>query len=390
MKILLGITGSIAAYKSAFLVRLLVKSGHEVKVIMTESAQRFIAPLTLSTLSQNPVLSQFERDETGVWNNHVELGLWADRMLIAPCSANTLSKMATGLCDNLLMATYLSARCPVAVAPAMDLDMWTHPSTVQNMETLKKWGLQVLEPGTGELASGLSGKGRMAEPEEIVRFLEDQNYKPLKGKIALITAGPTHEHLDPVRFISNASSGKMGLALADELHRLGAEVILVHGPIPTSDKPYRKIAVTSAEQMAQTTLELYPKAHIAVFAAAVSDYTPEKTASQKIKKKESYFELKLVKTTDIAYQAGLLKTQNQINIGFALETENEEANGIEKLHKKNFDLLVLNSLNDSGAGFGYDTNKITLITRHQKRAYDLKSKTEVAKDIVSALLELIG
>ncbi len=390
MKILLGVTGSIAAYKAAVLTRLLVKAGHEVKVVMTPAAQRFITPLTLATLSQHPVLTEFEKDPTGVWNNHVELGIWADVMLIAPCSAHTLSKMACGNCDNLLIACYLSARCPVVVAPAMDLDMWNHPSTTHNIQTLQKWNVILIEPRVGELASGLSGKGRMAEPEEIAALVEEFGSKPLKGKKALLTVGSTREHLDPVRFISNASTGKMGIAIADELHRRGAEVTLIHGPIEIFEKPYRTIGVITAQQMAEKSLEIYPQADIAVFAAAVADYTPEQVHEQKIKKQENEYWLKLVKTKDIAYEAGQMKREGQINVGFALETENEHQNALIKLKKKNFDLLILNSLNDQGAGFGYDTNKVTFFTSSQKHEFQLKSKTEVAKDIVLAIIDLLA
>ncbi len=386
LKIVLGVTGSIAAYKSAFLIRLLVKSGHQVRVVMTQSAHEFITPLTLSTLSQHPVLTEFKKDETGVWNNHVELGTWADLILIAPCSANTLSKMANGICDNLLLATYLSSRCPTMVAPAMDLDMWSHASTQNNIKRLIEFGNIIIEPEEGELASGLSGKGRMAEPEHIVKFIENF-FSPSEIKpIALVTAGPTHEYIDPVRFITNASSGKMGLAIAWELWNEGFEVILVHGPIEMGYVPFETIKITTAEQMAEKTLEIYPKSTVSVFAAAVADYTPTQKYSKKIKKTEQEFRIKLKKTTDIAKEAGKLKKQGQFNVGFALETHDEEKNALKKLKEKNFDMIVLNSLNDEGAGFGYDTNKITILGEGFKKSFPIKSKKEVGRDIVREII----
>lgn len=391
-KILLGVTGSIAAYKSAALIRLLVKSGAEVKVIMTTSAKDFITPLTLSTLSKNPVLSDFVKDESGQWNNHVELGLWADAFLIAPASANTLAKMAHGVCDNLLLAVYLSARCPVMVAPAMDLDMLQHPATKNNLDALNTYGNLIIDPTYGELASGLVGKGRMAEPEELHDYLISffHKGKPLQGKTAIVTAGPTHESIDPVRFIGNHSTGKMGFAIAESLADKGATVTLVSGPVSlhTNHPAINVIRVTSAEEMYQVCIELFPKSDITVLAAAVADYKPKQVADQKIKKKDDTLNLELTRTRDIAASLGKMKNVNQVIIGFALETENEKANALKKLESKNFDYIVLNSLNDTGAGFGHDTNKISIIDRSQQvRSFELKSKKELGNDIVSLLLE---
>jgi len=390
-RIILGITGSIAAYKSAMLTRLLVKSGAEVKVIMTPAAHDFVTPLTLSTLSKNPVLSRFASDETGQWNNHVELGLWADALIIAPASANTLSKMAHGLCDNLLLATYLSAHCPVFFAPAMDLDMLQHPATANNIQQLKSYGNQLIDPAFGELASGLTGNGRMAEPEEIlqhlIHFFESGR---LKGKRALVTAGPTHEAIDPVRFIGNNSSGKMGFAIAEELASQGAEVTIVSGPTQQSSMhPHIKTTrVTSAEEMYNACQEIFPDADIIVLSAAVADYRPLEVADQKIKKTDNNLSITLTKTKDIATELGKKKTNGQFIVGFALETENEKANAEKKLSSKNFDLIVLNSLKDEGAGFGHDTNKITIIDRkNQVTEFSLKTKKEVATDIVNAIIE---
>lgn len=393
-KIVLGVTGSIAAYKSAVLTRLLVKAGAEVKVIMTESAHDFITPLTLSTLSKNPVLSNFAKDDTGQWNNHVELGLWADLMLIAPASANTMAKMANGICDNLLLAVYLSARCPVLLAPAMDLDMLQHPATQENLRKLKQFGNHLIDPAYGELASGLIGNGRMAEPEEIVGHLETHfsSKKKLTGKTVLVTAGPTYEAIDPVRFIGNHSSGKMGFAIAEELANQGAMVTLVAGPTQqhTNHPGIRVKPVVSAEEMFGACKDLFPTTDITVLAAAVADYKPLERAEQKIKKKEETLELTLTKTQDIAASLGKLKHNGQVIVGFALETENEQSNALKKLEAKNFDLIVLNSLNDKGAGFGYDTNKITIINRQNKSvSYDLKNKKDVARDIVQAIVETL-
>ena len=394
-KIILGVCGSIAAYKSALLVRLLVKAGAEVKVIMTEAATTFITPLTLATLSKNPVLTQFEKDETGEWNNHVDLGLWADLMLIAPATANTLAQLANGICDNLLIATYLSARCPVMFAPAMDLDMFTHPSTRNNIERLMSYGNLLIDAEDGELASGLAGKGRMAEPEHILAEVEKHftypELKVLKGKKAVITSGPTHEAIDPVRFIGNHSSGKMGHALALALHRVGCNVTVISGPSAYNKKtvPYAIKPVSSAEEMYQQTLDVYPDADLAIFAAAVADYRPKETAAEKIKKTGDEMTLTLVKNKDIALEMGKLK-KHQINIGFALETENEQEHAEAKLHKKNFDLIVLNSLRDKGAGFASDTNKVTILGHDNiKKEFELKSKDAVAKDIIYEVANLL-
>jgi len=391
-RILLGVSGSIAAYKSAILTRLLVKSGAEVKVVMTQAAHDFITPLTLATLSKNPVLTQFSEPVSGTWNNHVELGLWADAMVIAPASANTLSKMAGGTCDNLLIAVYLSARCPVFFAPAMDLDMLQHPSTKKNIESLISWGNHQINPTHGELASGLVGTGRMAEPEEIVTQLQDFfSSGPLTGKKALVTAGPTHEAIDPVRFIGNHSTGKMGFAIAEELAHKGAQVTIVTGPTQlNSHVPgVEIIPVTSAEEMYQACVSRFPNADITVLSAAVADYRPAQQAGQKIKKTNQALTLELVNTRDIAAELGKLKSNGQFVVGFALETENERAHAEKKLSSKNFDLIVLNSLNDPGAGFGHDTNKVTLIdASHKAKEFNLKSKKEVARDIVNTVIEL--
>jgi phosphopantothenoylcysteine decarboxylase / phosphopantothenate---cysteine ligase len=390
-KIIVGVSGSIAAYKSALLVRLLVKEGVEVKVVMTSAAKDFITPLTLATLSKNPVLIDFTKDDQGGWNNHVELGLWADAMAIAPASANTLAKMANGICDNLLSAVYLSARCPVFFAPAMDLDMLQHPSTKSNIDRLISFGNHQIMPAFGELASGLVGTGRMAEPEEIVGVLSRffSTDKGLQGKKALVTAGPTHEALDPVRFIGNNSSGKMGFAIAEELANMGADVELVVGPTYLSvysDK-VKVTRVTSAEDMYNACVSHFPSSDITVLSAAVADYRPIHKADQKIKKSESSMTIELTKTRDIAAELGKQKKANQFVVGFALETENETANAEKKIVSKNFDLIVLNSLNDKGAGFAHDTNKVTLIDRAgRKKEFSLKSKKDVAKDIVNAIV----
>jgi len=390
-KIILGVTGSIAAYKAAALTRLLVKEGAEVKVIMTESAKDFITPLTLSTLSKNPVLSQFVKNEAGEWNNHVELGLWADALVIAPASANTLAKMAHGECDNLLLAVYLSARCPVFIAPAMDLDMLQHLSTKKNLQSLLEYGNHQITPGHGELASGLIGTGRMAEPEEIMEQLTYffSEKKKLSGKQALVTAGPTHEALDPVRFIGNNSSGKMGFAIAEALASAGAKVTLITGPthltLPHTAIEIKK--VTSAADMYEACQSVFPKIDIAVFAAAVADYRPATQADQKIKKSDTDLTLQLVKTHDIAAELGKQKKIGQFTVGFALETEDEVQNAMKKIATKNFDLIVLNSLNDKGAGFGHDTNKIKLIDKKGEVVeFSLKNKKEVASDIVNAIV----
>ena len=392
-KVILGVCGSIAAYKSAILVRLLVKAGANVKVILTADAASFITPLTLATLSKNPVYTQYFEEETGVWSNHVELGLWADFMLIAPASANTLAKMASGLCDNLLTAVYLSAKCPVYVAPAMDLDMWKHDSTRNNIKKLLSYGNQVIQPGSGELASGLYGEGRMAEPEEIVAFLSGQIKAslPLLGKKVMVTAGPTYEAIDPVRFIGNHSSGKMGFALADRFAALGAEVTLITGPTAQkSSYDLKRIDVVSASDMLEACKTEFGQADITVMSAAVADYTPVTRADQKIKKTSDEFSLDLKKTTDILATLGGLKTTNQLLVGFALETQNEEEYAKTKLIKKNLDLIVLNSLNDNGAGFKTDTNKITIFNKAaEKTVFETKSKTEVAADICNEILKLL-
>ena len=389
---MLGITGSIAAYKMPMLVRLLVKSGAEVKVVMTPSAGDFVSRLTLSTLSKNSVMVELF-DESS-WANHVMLGRWADVMLIAPLSCNTLSKMATGLCDNLLMAVYLSATCSVVVAPAMDEDMWHHPTTRQNLEKLKEHGCHQLPVGYGELASGLVGQGRMAEPDQMFHFLDSfiGSEKPLQGKKALVTAGPTYEAIDPVRFIGNHSSGKMGYAIAEELKRRGAEVTLVSGPVHLPEKPQgiNLISVTSAAEMFEACMANQDY-HIGVMAAAVADYTPAEVASQKIKKTEGELVLSLTRTKDILGSLGKSKSEGQFLVGFALETQNEKQNALKKLQEKNADLVVLNSLNDEGSGFGHDTNKITLFFRDgRQQELELKSKKLVAKDIVDSITTILS
>ncbi len=395
--ILLGVTGGIAAYKTAFLVRLLVKKGANVKVVMTNSAKEFVTPLTLATLSKNEVFSSFtdEKDENSFkepqWNNHVELALWADFFLIAPTTANTLSKMANGTCDNLLLACYLSAKCPVYYAPAMDLDMYQHPSTAETFRKLESFGNIQIPAAFGELASGLVGQGRMAEPEEIVSFLENDLLKklPLRGKQILITAGPTYEAIDPVRFIGNHSSGKMGYAIAEDAASLGAEVVLISGPsaLRLENDFVKLIRVTSAEEMYNAAHEYFDKCDVAILSAAVADYRPSEVASEKIKKKIDELTLQLTKTKDILASLGEIK-KSQFLVGFALETENEEENAKLKLKKKNLDLIVLNSLRDKGAGFQADTNKITLITKDNKvLPFPVKPKKEVAKDILEYIIE---
>lgn len=393
--IVLGVCGSIAAYKSALLVRLLVKAGANVKVVMTADATHFITPLTLSTLSKNPALVDYFKTDTGEWNNHVELGLWADMMVIAPATANTLAKMANGLCDNLLSAVYLSAKCPVYFAPAMDLDMWLHPATRQNVSRLQSFGNIMIPPGNGELASGLYGEGRMAEPEDIVTFLEAKSKKKLllAGHKILVTAGPTYEAIDPVRFIGNHSSGKMGFAIADELALMGADVTLVTGPTAQISKQQniKRVNVISAAQMLGACLTAYGDAKACIMSAAVADYTPADVATQKIKKKDDDLSIELKKTTDILKTLGEAKREGQILVGFALETNDEEMNATTKLQKKNLDFIVLNSLNDAGAGFAGDTNKITIIDRKLKKTtFDLKSKEAVARDICNKVAQLIN
>jgi phosphopantothenoylcysteine decarboxylase/phosphopantothenate--cysteine ligase len=388
-KILLGITGSIAAYKSIFLVRLLVKAGAEVKVILTPSAKDFVTSLTLSTLSKNPVLIDLFDEES--WSNHVMLGRWADVMLIAPLSCNTLAKMANGQCDNLLLATYLSATCPVVMVPAMDEDMWHHPSTNDNLKRLESFGNKIIPVEKGELASGLYGDGRMAEPEQIIQFINDNFFlpKPLRGKKALVTAGPTYEAIDPVRFIGNHSSGKMGIAIAKELEQRGAEVTLILGPssVAFTANGIRLVNVQTAEEMYNACVKIYAETDLAIMSAAVADYTPVDKASEKIKKKEDSFTIQLSKTKDILKSLGEKKKNGQVLVGFALETQNERNYALDKLNKKNADWIVMNSLNDAGAGFGFDTNKITMFGKNgEELSFETKTKTEVAKDIVNTLI----
>ncbi len=391
--ILLGVTGGIAAYKTAKLVRLFKKSGANVQVVMTPDAKEFVTPLTLSTLSENPVHSVFSDEETGEWNSHVELGLWADIFVIAPATANTIGKMANGLCDNLLMAAYLSAKCPVFIAPAMDLDMYKHSTTNQNIKKLLNNGNFIIDAKEGELASGLIGKGRMEEPEGILKSIEDYYSRdlPLTGKTVLITAGPTYEQIDPVRFIGNNSSGKMGYELAELAYSLGGKVILVSGPTNLSvSEGVSKIDVRSAAEMLKAVQECNKAADVIIMSAAVADYTPETTSDKKIKKSDDNLEIRLKSTQDILGTVGKEKTDNQILVGFALETNNEEENAKGKLERKNLDFIVLNSLNDKGAGFGHNTNKITIIDNNNKvEKYELKPKSEVAIDIFNKIISLL-
>jgi len=393
--ILLGITGGIAAYKTTFLVRLLIKAGANVKVILTDSASSFVTPLTLATLSKNAVHSSFINEEDGSisWNNHVELGLWADIVLIAPATANTLSKMANGTCDNLLMATYLSAKCPVYFAPAMDLDMFKHPTTTATFKKLLSFGNIIIPATSGELASGLIGEGRMAEPEDIVDFLNDHLGKglPLRGKKILITAGPTYEAIDPVRFIGNHSTGLMGYELARNAAKFGAMVYLVSGPshLTVQHSNIQLIKVTSADEMYAETIALYKDMDVVICAAAVADYKPKSVAEQKIKKSSEEFSITLVKNKDILYSLGEMKKE-QFLVGFALETENEVENAIGKLKRKNLDAIVLNSLNDKGAGFGKLTNKVSFIDKNLDiKTFELKTKAEVASDILNEITNRI-
>jgi len=404
-KILVAVTGSIAAYKSAFLVRLLVKEGAAVKVLMTRAATDFISPLTFSTLSKNKVFSDLVDEKESAWNNHVELGLWADAMIVAPASGNSIAKFANGICDNIITAVYLSARCPVIIAPAMDEDMWKHPSTQKNISSLQTFGNQIIPVESGELASGLVGAGRMAEPEAILQFTEKifsaKNFsqkkspaKNLAGKKALVTAGPTYEAIDPVRFIGNHSSGKMGIAIAERLAEEGAEVNLILGPSSlSSNHPLIRTAhVTSAKEMFEAAIRTFKNSDIAVMSAAVADFTPVKVSGRKIKKnKADRMNLSLVKTPDILKSLGKAKQKGQILVGFALETDDEVKHAKEKLRKKNLDFIVLNSLRDKGAGFRNDTNKITIIDRNKKSyPFELKSKQEVAADIVNFIIQKLS
>ncbi|MDE6643358.1 MAG: bifunctional phosphopantothenoylcysteine decarboxylase/phosphopantothenate--cysteine ligase CoaBC [Muribaculaceae bacterium] len=390
--IILGVTGGIAAYKSATLVRLLVKAGAEVQVIMTPSAKQFVAPLTFSTLSGKPVISEFFTANTGQWNSHVDLGLWADAMVIAPGTASTIGKMANGVADNMLVTTYLSAKAPVFIAPAMDLDMMAHPSTTRNLELLKSYGNHIIEPASGELASHLIGKGRMEEPENIVRVLSDFFVpKDLEGKKVMITAGPTYEKIDPVRFIGNYSTGKMGYALADEAARRGANVTIVSGPVAVKPKSsdIRIVSVQTAREMLEAAKKEFVDADIAIMCAAVADYAPDHYADKKIKReKDEIPVIKLVKNPDIAATLGKEKNPHQYLVGFALETDSEQSNARQKMHSKNLDMIVLNSLRDSGAGFGTDTNKVTIFTNDgSSESFDLKSKDRVAADIFDTIIK---
>jgi phosphopantothenoylcysteine decarboxylase/phosphopantothenate--cysteine ligase len=395
--ILIGVTGGIAAYKTATIIRLLVKDGAEVKVIMTSHAREFITPLTLATLSKNPVLTEFFDPTNGDWNSHVDLGLWADLFLIAPATANSIAKMASGQADNLLLTTYLSVRCQVFVAPSMDMDMLNHPATIINIETLKAFGNVILEPSTGELASGLTGKGRMAEPEDIVKeiadfFTKKKIHYPLTGKRILINAGPTREQIDPVRFISNFSSGKMGIALSEVAAEYGASVDLVLGPVNIlpRNSTINVINVTNAESMAAECISRFRECDIAILSAAVADFTPVDVKDNKIKKDGDVLVLTLKPTTDIASTLGKTKGQTQVLVGFALETDNEIENAKEKLKRKNLDLIVLNSLREAGAGFGHDTNRITIIDRYNNiDKFELKSKEDAAKDILNKIISII-
>lgn len=387
-KILLAISGGIAAYKMNYLVRDFVKKGAEVKAILTPSAENFVTKVTLSTLSKNAVYSDFF-DQNGTWNSHVELALWADVLLVAPCTANTLAKMVHGICDNLVIATYMSAKCPVFIAPAMDLDMYAHPSTKENLEKAERFGHHIIPAEFGELASGLEGQGRLAEPETILQKIEDFFAQPLPqshsldGKTVLITAGPTYEAIDPVRFIGNHSSGKMGFSLAEEAVKRGAKVIIISGPTSqkTSTKNIEIHRVTSAKEMYDEVFKYYEKVDVAIASAAVADYAPKIVAKEKIKKSEEEFTIELVKNPDILKTMGEKKT-HQFLVGFALETQNEEENAKIKLQKKNLDMIVLNSLRDEGAGFQKDTNKVKILTHSEQKEFSLKSKDEVAKDIL--------
>lgn len=398
-KIVLGITGSIAAYKACYIIRGLIKKGAEVQVVITPAGKEFITPITLSALTSKPVISEFFAQRDGTWNSHVDLGLWADAMLIAPATASTIGKMANGVADNMLITTYLSAKAPVFVAPAMDLDMFAHPSTQKNLDTLRAYGNHIIEPASGELASHLVGKGRMEEPDNIIRHLEEyfaSKEGDLKDKTILITTGPTYEKIDPVRFIGNYSSGKMGFALADECASRGAKVILIAGPTQQKTRytSVERYDVESASQMFEAVKEKFPEVDAAILSAAVADYTPEQVADEKIKReKTGEMTLALKPTQDIAAYLGSWKNnfplREKILVGFALETNNEETNALDKLNRKNLDFIVLNSLNDKGAGFQCDTNKVTIIDREGREEYPLKSKAEVAHDIVNHLAKVL-
>jgi phosphopantothenoylcysteine decarboxylase/phosphopantothenate--cysteine ligase len=396
-KILLGVTGGIAAYKAAVIIRLLIKRGAEVRVVMTPFAKEFITPLTLAALSKNPVMVDFFVPEDGQWHSHIDLGLWADLYLVAPATANTIGKMAAGIADNLLLTTYLSARCPVFLAPAMDLDMLAHPATARNIETLRSFGNHVIEPDTGELASGLEGRGRMAEPEVILKEIEEYLSKKktelsLLGKRVFINAGPTVEPIDPVRYISNYSTGCMGIALADTAAAMGAEVTLVLGPvsIAATHKAVRTVAVTTAAEMKEASVDAFRSCDIAILAAAVADFTPETVAATKIKRGKEEITIRLRPTEDIASLLGSMKQEHQFLAGFALETDNEVKNAIDKIRRKNLDMIILNSLRDKGAGFGHDTNRITIIDRNNIiDKFELKTKGEVASDILHKIISLI-
>lgn len=390
-KIILGITGSIAAYKACYIIRGLIKRGAEVQVVITPAGKEFITPITLSALTGKPVISDFFAQRDGTWNSHVDLGLWADAMLIAPATASTIGKMANGIADNMLITTYLSAKSPVFVAPAMDLDMYAHPSTQKNLETLRSYGNRIIEPGTGFLASHLVGKGRMEEPENIIRTLDEyfSESGDLAGKKILITAGPTYEKIDPVRFIGNYSSGKMGFALAGECADRGGEVLLIAGPVQlqVSHSRIHRIDVETASEMAEAAQRGFREADAGILCAAVADFTPEIAAGQKIKREKDDLMLRLKPTVDIAATLGKIKNGQQKLVGFALETDNEQRNAQSKLERKNFDFIVLNSLKDSGAGFRCDTNKISIIDHQGQTDYPLKPKTEVARDIIDRLVK---
>jgi phosphopantothenoylcysteine decarboxylase/phosphopantothenate--cysteine ligase len=390
-KILLGITGSISAYKAAYLSRLLVKEGAEVQVIMTAFAAEFITPLTMSTLSQHPVKMSTHDKKTGEWSSHVEMGNWADLLLIAPASLNTMGKMAHGIADNLLVTTYMAAKCPVIIAPAMDLDMYKHPANIENMNMLKARGCHFIEPGEGELASGLCGKGRLAEPEIIIQELNDffQQKQALKKKTFLVTAGPTYEKIDPVRFVGNFSSGKMGFAIAEKLAKNGADVILITGPtvLSAQHQSIQRLDVTSASEMYDACMQYFPNVDVAIMSAAVADFTPVTLDDEKIKRGKENQNIQLVPTKDIAAELGKIKKKSQLLIGFALETNNETQNASEKIKKKNLDFIVLNSLKDEGAGFNLNTNKVSIIDKSGEIIkFKLKSKNEVASDIVNKIV----